>query len=642
MKSAFLRLLVTSCVVAVASSCTLLLDTPAEVQCATSGDCTARGGDFAFSVCGPRNVCVKPADYCETDQQCLDANGGKPFVCDGATRRCVEGCISTEQCLATHGNQPFVCHERKCVPGCTSNKQCNDTYGGSVAKPYWCRRPDVVPQCVPLLREETDVCPQILLRTPDDLLNDDVYWVGLVASQAGSTPALGPGQIEGAYLALQEWMRSGGGLTMGHKKRPVGFINCDNNVNPILALDHLTQDVRVKAIIGPSNSGVFGTNGPTHIQSRKVVAMTGAGGGADLSVLENSDGFLWRTQPADADYLSAMPAFVAEFEKQIRTKLGMGSGDKIRIIVANTSDRLGTSGGEQLTKELVFNGQSALAQLDVSYKNINYGNTTTDADTVQKQAAAAQAILDMKPHLVYYAGRAESFNIMKLVELGWTDATFRPMHVLATTQFNSSSSNFVNGFTDPNRPNTAAVRDDLRQRIVGPTPTSTNPVQAQLYKSRHIAEFVGSYVHQSLPNAPKAVGPTLFSMAYYDAVYTIFSALIATQKEDPTGEEIRDAIAKTQPAAGLAPLDIQPDAIGSLTKTLSGGGRVDLNGILSDLNFKRNSVSTNVAFWCMPKTPGTPGQAQVPVESGLTYDAANKSLKGTLPVQLKFDRCENP
>jgi hypothetical protein len=65
-------------------------------QCQTQADCKARGADFARTLCNERHVCVTDG-ACLTNQECIDANAGAPFICRKDTRSCVS--LTSEDCI---------------------------------------------------------------------------------------------------------------------------------------------------------------------------------------------------------------------------------------------------------------------------------------------------------------------------------------------------------------------------------------------------------------------------------------------------------------------------------------------------------------------------------------------------------------
>jgi hypothetical protein len=675
----FSGLLVAVC--AVGPACSLVLPTDT-AQCSADVDCGVRGPEWKGYVCTPQKVCAKPTDYCETDRQCIDFNAGKPFVCDLSVNKCVIGCTEDKICTDANPGKPFVCDlaakvcrpgcaddkictdnnpgkmvvcgadpanptgPKQCVDGCQTNSQCIDANPG---KYIVCRQDKR--KCVPLTIPTE--CPQVFAGSAmpsgagspvDDLRDDSTYLVGLVCSQGGAAGQLGPPCIEAAELAREDFMKAGGGLPMGAKRRPIAFVNCDNNGDVVTALAHLVDTVGVKAIIGPSNSGVVSTNGPAELQANEVVSVTGAGGGVKIDILKGSNGFLWRTQPGDDLVVAAIPLFLTDtLEPQLRVNLGIAAGTPIRVAVATTTDAVGSGYANFLQANLHFNG--GLSAVDNAannnFKLINYGDPAADPDTAAKQAKAAQDLLAFAPHIVIFGGRGETqTGITKPVEDGWDAVTypsFRPYYIYRPPVFAGSGATFIDKTVDP------VAKESLRKRSIGLTPTSKNKVLNANYQLRHHAQWDG-FVHTNLPPfpgttvAPSSVGPSITAQGFYDATYTVLSALIATRKTDPTGREISQAIAKTQPGAGAIAIDVGPVNVAQLQQVLSSGGSVDLNGVLSDLNFIDNTVLSNAAVYCFKKASAA-GKTPSPVESGYEFDTVAKTFSGTPPTNLVFANC---
>ena len=662
---------------AIAPGCSLVLATDS-VQCETEIDCTGRGPEWNGYVCTPEKVCAKAGDFCQVDQQCIDANGGKPFLCDPATSRCKPGCSSDQQCIATNGNKAFICDKttkqcvagcnedavctqlnpgqnivcgpdpnnaagpKQCVEGCLTNSQCIDSFGG---KHYVCRQD--TRKCTPLLIPTE--CPQVFAGTTmpsgagspaDNLRDDNTYLVGLVCSQGGAAGQLGPPCIEAAELAREEFMKAGGGLPMGGKKRPIAFVNCDNNGDIKKVLDHLIKEVGVKAIVGPSNSGVVSTNGPADIQANQVVSVTGAGGGAKLEIFKDSQGYLWRAQPGDDLVVAAIPQYVKDYlEPQLRASLGIAQGTPIRVAVATTSDAVGSGYQTFLQANLEFNGKSTVANGD-DFKLINYGNPADDADTATKQLAAGQALVAFKPHVVIFGGRGEAqTGVTKVIEDaikdGSADPSLRPYYIYRPPVFAASGATFIDKYTDPQR-------ESLRQRSIGFTPQSKNIALRDAYIARHKAQWDG-FVHTNLPPFPgttvnpSSLGPSITAQGFYDATYSVLGALIGTGKSDPTGAEIAAAMAKTQPSASASKLDIGPENVAQIQSLLSEGKTVDINGVLTDLDFKDGIVFSNAVAYCFKKAVSN--KTPNPVETALVYNPTTKTFQGTGPTSTLFAAC---
>jgi hypothetical protein len=81
---------------ATANGCTFLLDSNT-AQCETNTDCSveARGSRFEGYVCGPQKTCLKSADYCLSNAECIDTHGGaETWICD--KREGKHGCVNLQ------------------------------------------------------------------------------------------------------------------------------------------------------------------------------------------------------------------------------------------------------------------------------------------------------------------------------------------------------------------------------------------------------------------------------------------------------------------------------------------------------------------------------------------------------------------
>jgi hypothetical protein len=77
------------------ASCSYVVDY-SSVQCATTADCTGRGGEFSKAVCSSERVCVKGPD-CTRHTDCLGAHGGQPSICRQSDQTCVQ--VTSDECV---------------------------------------------------------------------------------------------------------------------------------------------------------------------------------------------------------------------------------------------------------------------------------------------------------------------------------------------------------------------------------------------------------------------------------------------------------------------------------------------------------------------------------------------------------------
>jgi branched-chain amino acid transport system substrate-binding protein len=68
------------------AACSFFVDA-SDTQCKSDGDCTARGGDFVGSTCGPGGVCTKSGPSCTTNQDCINSLNA-PAICRHPTNVC--------------------------------------------------------------------------------------------------------------------------------------------------------------------------------------------------------------------------------------------------------------------------------------------------------------------------------------------------------------------------------------------------------------------------------------------------------------------------------------------------------------------------------------------------------------------------
>jgi branched-chain amino acid transport system substrate-binding protein len=153
------------------------------------------------------------------------------------------------------------------------------------------------------------------------------------------------------------------------------------------------------------------------------------------------------------------------------------------------------------------------------------------------------------------------------------------------------------------------------RRFFGVTSVSTTPANAR---------FVSHYSAQH----PDEVTRTFSPNSSYDAFYVLAYATFAVGSEPVTGTSLARAIQRLVPPG--RPIDVGPGSIFDALSTLSSGGRIDLNGATGPLDFDLETGDAPVDLAILCVKPGANGTGGTLVESGLTYDAADHSLHGTM------------
>ena len=368
--------------VSAAGACTLLTSTKAD-QCATDADCLARGPAFDGYACGADRVCAPQAKLgCDTNKQCIDANGGQPFTCKKAERRCVQ----------------------------LTSKECTK-----------------------------------ILFDPGDLENNNALYLGVTVLASGGGAGQGLANIDAIELARRDLRDAAGGLPSGSggPKRPLVFIVCDEAADVAASLSHQI-DIGVPGIIGPMlSANVIRQSGLLTIPSN-VMIMSPTASSPLLTTLDKQ-GLVYSLSPSDALLAAMMGLFVSQtLEPKLKGTGGtVPTGADMRVGVFESGTATGSGMVDSLLTTLNFNGLSASAN-GANFKIVNYGDPSQPGAT-DRFASAALAMAGFEPHIVVGAGTPEvPANLIPALETSWpSSSTFRPTYVLHQSGQATSTLKFI-------------------------------------------------------------------------------------------------------------------------------------------------------------------------------------------------------
>lgn len=269
---------------ATVTGCSLLMKLGAD-QCLTDGDCQAKGAPFAGTTC-QAGVCVKPnvggdggpetgGPTCTTNQQCVEQNGGVPYICKKTTKTCVP--IQSEDCKPKDIFGPFE--------------------------------------------------------------NDNAILIGQMdpgsGTQAGALDFYG----KPIRLAVSEINRETGGVpNPAGPKRPIVLVACDETADPIRAAHHLVDDLGVPAILGLTRGEIF-IKVATEVTTPKKVVLMGSQTQSPSILTTGSLGYQWSVYPNNKWEALAITSFVPRLETITHADANVPAGDlKLSLLVADDSD----------------------------------------------------------------------------------------------------------------------------------------------------------------------------------------------------------------------------------------------------------------------------------------------------------------
>lgn len=509
-------------------------------QCQTDADCAAKGAAFASTVCSAQNTCVF-------------------------------SCTSNAACIERAGGAPSICH--------------TDTGA-----------------CAPLLSQD---CPKVLMD-PGDLEKGAIV-LGLLLPQTGTDASSTVSQVNAVELARREIQKVAAGVPGARADappRPLAFVSCTDNEDPVRAARHLVDVVRVPAILGPGFSGVTTTVATEVTIPAGVLTISPSATSPTLSDLADR-GLVWRTAPPDTYQAFAMAQLVEQFvEPEVRKTYGLVATDEIRLAVVHKGDAYGLGLANALFKSLVFNGRSPAANGD-AYVQIDYGDPQKlSADELKTRTdSAVDQLLAIKPHVLISIGTTEAVtDVFGPLEARWpASEPTRARHVVA------------DGLQVPQLLSAIAANDALRSRVRG-TIGGTTGGTFDLFKNAYAREF------------SDGSSPDSYSASAYDAAYLLAFAVAGAGDRPLTGAVIDEGLRRTAPDVRRPKVVVGPDQVNKGFGEMRKDG-IDFDGASGPLDFdvEKGEAAADIQIWCVTAKSGS---ADGFVSTGAHFDARTGLLQG--------------
>ncbi len=483
--------------------------------------------------------------------------------------------------------------------GCTTNAECtthatlvaaNDPANadaGSVGKvPAIC----LEGSCVTLTSQD---CTTVT----GDYENDMAIVIGSLFATQGTTATQNIPRQQSATLAIEEINAAGGiPTTTAGTARPLVMVSCNTSVDLTRAANHLVNDVKVPAIVGPNTSqDTLDVSNNVTIKAG-VAVLSPSAVAASISDLIDND-LTWLMIPSDNQRAQLMIKNINDLETTLKAQRGLTS---VKLSIIYRSDALGV--GTQTSMNALTINQAPLAS------PINAGSATGNVhiDPYDVKATDYSPILTKEvafaPDIVVLAGTAESVTkVLSPLEQQWT-GTNRPYYYLIDPSKGPELLAAVTG------------NDDLRMRVRG---TGTKPGADSLAVSNTFSiDF--SVRYGSSPTA-SGTGPS------YDAAYSIAYALAATKDLPVTGANIAKGLRKL--AGGSVTINTGTQDLLSAFSSLAAGQNVNGIGTYCPLDWDDSGSvkGGTIEMWCI----GTQGTAAVFQSSGLTFDIKTQTSAGS-------------
>jgi hypothetical protein len=473
------------------------------------------------------------------------------------------------------------------VAECTQNSDCNVGAALDGNDAAICLK--TIGRCVPLLSPD---CRTLT----GDYRDDRTIVIGSMFSLTGAQAGTNLPRQQSAMLAVEEINRAGGiprGTTSADA-RPLLLVSCDESVDLMRAANHLVNELRVPAIVGPNTSqDVLDLSNKLTIEAG-VVAMTPSGLASSIADLLDNH-MTWQMAPNDVQRGPMMIQQINALEAAIKEERRV---DRIKLAVVFRDDALGV-GSRVSLNPLVLNGKPLIDP-------VNLGNHVRidpyDFSQVD-QHGLIEAYLLFEPDIIVLAGTADIVpNVMLPLEQRWPADKPRPIYLT------------IDPVKSIELLNAVAANDDLRQRIRG-TGTTPSPRSKSIYDAFRVSyelRYPGSSASGS------GTGPS------YDAVYALAFAMAATKDQPLTGQTIVQGLAKL--SGGAVEVEVQSTQILAGFQRLVAGQSIEAIGTFGPLAWGPNGavIGGTLEVWCIGVTAGRAGYQS----SGLTLDLGSGRTSG--------------
>ena len=475
-------------------------------------------------------------------------------------------------------------------PPCTTNADCQ----GGVRK--ICRKEDG--KCVAV---ESEDCQ--LLGEAGDLDDDRAILFGAMYPVTGPQAAFGGITAKNAIdLARRDFVQIAHGIpgSSGESKpRPMAVVLCDDAVDPRRGAHHLVDELHVPAVMGFKSSQEVIDLATSVFIPRRVLTIASLNMSALITAIPQPRGeprLVWRTVLSSAEVVLPVSLMVSQLvEKPLNAAGVVGPGVPMRVALVRHGTTAGLSFADALFAHVRYNGRS-IVENGTNFKELVLPNSEPIVDA---GAGIAAALAEFKPHLVLCVGQGELTDlVMKPLE-----RTQHPYYV------------FTNGLDGKEFFELVGKDASLRKRVLAIAPPATTLANAK-FTLRYNETFPDKVTLNLSPTGP------------YDAMYVLAYAAYIAGDAPLDGRGLARAIARLVPPG--KPIEVGPARIFEGFEALGRGENIDLRGSGNRLDFDLTTGESpgDYTVQCVARVDGT--KSFDSIESGVTYDADTKTLKGTL------------
>ncbi|HEY4121002.1 MAG TPA: hypothetical protein VGM56_24230, partial [Byssovorax sp.] len=475
------------------------------------------------------------------------------------------------------------------VPACAA-RTCAEAHPGQA---YVCRASDHA--CVAVASRDCKAYYE-----PRDLLADDTVWLGTMFPMKGPQAGdFGRMNMDGVDLARAEIAQATSaldGANAAADARRIAVVGCDDSEDAMRAARHMVDDVGVPAIVGfRSGQEVVDVAGGMLIRRGvlTVASLTPSPLVTRLPQPPDQPRLVWRTTYGFDAVAEATAHLVHDAIEPMAPK-----GRTVRVALVKGSASSGVTFADTLYRHLVFNAKSALDN------GRDYLELTTDADSPAEIASTVDKLAAFQPSLVIsLPNPGTELALVSAIEAR-SPAKSKPVYVLANDE------------TDVLAP-FVGTDVDRRRRVFSITSRANSSANAR---------FVIRYNQSKRGEVTRTINPGTSYDAFYALAYATFAL---APGEAATGAALARGFSRLV-GPGKA-IEVGPTGIFEALGALSSGGRVDLEGTQTLLDFDLSTGEAPWDFVLLCSNVDARGRATgEDVESGVAYDARDRRVVGAL------------
>jgi ABC-type branched-subunit amino acid transport system substrate-binding protein len=471
---------------------------------------------------------------------------------------------------------------------CKSNVECTEevTAAEGASEPVAAVCVKSSGKCVKLLSDDCDAIT-------GDYESGEAIVIGSLFSTQGAQAATNIARQQSAMLAVTQINSVGGVPAEDGTPRRLVLVSCNETVDLMRAGDHLVNELRVPAIVGPNTSqDTLDLSGSVSVPGGTVVMSPTAVASSIAALLD--DDLTWLMVPSDVQRAPLMISQINALETQLKADRDLAT---VKLGIVYRNDALGV-GTRTSLNDLVINGKPVADAVNLG-NNVHINPYSFGA---ADQNALVNEYLTFLPHIVVLAGTAEAITqVMVPLEAGWPEGEPRPEYVL------------IDSVKVPELITAATGNDDLRKRVRG-TGITPAPSSVDVYNSFKV-DYQIAYPGSTMVSG---MGPA------YDAAYAIALALVARNGEPVSGTAVKEGLRSL--TGGSTKVELGTTRVLAAFQKLAAGEKIDAHGTFTALAWSAEGtvLGGTIEVWCIGGASDKPAYQS----SGLTYDLMTNEESG--------------